>query len=210
VPGTYSIITRCSGSVAPIKFVDYPWTLHVSAVVAGIPPVFTGPISNQSQSVNFTFDATGYATGQTSYTTASFLPTGITFSAGIFTIDVALTGLGIFSPFVVTYTNATGSTNSNAFSITIIAAGGGSSDFSDATLQRLLDPQGNFTGIRIITRNSPTDLTKIEYYVIPHMLNRGQSMWVEVFVTDTAQQRADKIIAATTANTPPTWPLPGN
>jgi hypothetical protein len=84
------------------------------------------------------------------------------------------------------------------------------SDFSDATLQRLLDPQGNFTGIRIITRNSPTDLTKIEYYVIPHMLNRGQSMWVEVFVTDTAQQRADKIIAATTANTPPTWPLPGN
>lgn len=205
-PGTYSMVLRCLGSDTPASYADYAWTMIVNAVTNK--PVFTGPIDDQVNTGNVTFDASAYFSGATSYSVGA-LSAGITFNTGtgIFTIVAATTGTGIFGPFTVTGTNAAGSTASNPFLFTqLIADTPG--DYSDLTLQALLDPGGNFTGIRIIRRDQPGDTTKINFYVIPVQHNPGRARWVEVLATDDAAARANKIVAATTIPAQPTWPLP--
>lgn len=202
-PGTYAMITRCTGSDA--SYTEYGWSLIVNAVTSK--PVFAGPIDNQQATGNSTFNAGAYFTGATSY---SATPTvaGISFntSTGLFTITAATAGTGLFGPFVVTGTNAAGSTASNAFSYTVLIADT-PGDFTDTTLQALLDPGGNFTGIRIIRKHVPANPNVISYYVIPLQNNPGRSKWVEVLATDDAAARANKIIQGTTIPAQPIWPL---
>jgi len=121
-PGTYSMITRATGSGIPATHTDFAWTLIVNT--SGSAPVFTGPIPNQSGTGTFTFDVSTYATGETSITKSPAV-TGITVStAGIFTVTGSTTGSGTFGPFTVTYTNSFGSTQSNSFTIQVLPASG--------------------------------------------------------------------------------------
>lgn len=204
-PGTYAMTSRCSGSDSPPSYTDYSWTLIVSAALSA--PLFSGPIDDQQFTGDFTFDVSGFATGETSYTITA-LPTGLAFNTatGVFTGTAATLGPGFFGPFTVGYVNATGTTNSNAFNITALLPDTGPGDFSDTTLQALLDPNGNFTGIRIIRRMDAGNT--VNYYVIPVQTNRGVARWVEVLATDDAAARANKIIIATSIPSQPTWPLP--
>lgn len=201
--GTWAMITRCTGSDA--SYTEYSWTLIVNA--ATNKPLFTGPIDDQIFSGDFTFNAGAFFTGATSYA-VSTLPAGLTFSTvtGIFT-GVALTlGTGLFGPFTVTATNGAGSTAANAFSITGLLTGT-PGDYTDAGLQALLDPGGNFTGFRITHHHQPGDTSKICYYVVPNQTNRGRARWVEVLATDDSVARANKIIIATSIPAQPVWPL---
>lgn len=118
-PGTYAMKTRALGVDSPPSYVEYAWTLIVNAVTNA--PQFNGPINNQITSINATFDTSVFATGQTSYSVTGALPPGITFDTGtgIYTINVATAGYGAFGPFVTNYINATGSTPSNPFTITV-------------------------------------------------------------------------------------------
>lgn len=203
--GVYAMITRCTGSDG--SYTEYSWTLNVATSAGGNPPVLVGSIDNQSQQGDFTFDASPFATGQTSYSVSS-TPAGISFNTGtgLFTVVAATSGAGIFGPFTVTYTNATGSVSQNPFTLTVLIANT-PGDYTDATLQTLLDPGNNFTGIRLMQRHQPASLAVVCYYVVPIQRNKGYSRWVECLATDTAGARANKIIAATTIPAQPTWPL---
>lgn len=204
-PGTYNMVLRCTGSDTPPSYTDYPWTLVVNAVTSK--PVFSGPIDNQQATGNSTFNAATYFTGATSYS-ASPTVAGISFntSTGLFTITALTSGTGLFGPFTVTGTNAAGSTDSNAFSYTVLIADT-PGDFTDATLQTLLDPGTNNTGIMILRKHIPANPNVISYYVVPVQHNPGRAKWVEVLATDDAAARANKIVQATTIPAQPTWPL---
>ncbi len=206
--GTYNMVFRCSGSDTPPSYTDYSFTIQVNTPGTGIPPVFSGPIDDQSHAGDFTFDASAYFTGATSY---SETPTvaGIAFNTGtgLFTITSATSGTGLFGPFTVQGINATGSTPTNPFYLTVLIPDT-PGDFSDVTLQNLLDPGGNFTGIRIIKRHDPASRTTVNYYVVPVQHNPGKSIWVECLPTDDAAARANKIVTATTIPAQPIWPLP--
>lgn len=125
-PGTYSMITRASGSTIPVPSTDYAWTLIVNTI-GGTAPIFSGPIADKIQSGNFTYDVSGFASGQTSYSKTGN-HAGITFntSTGIFTVTAATSGTGTFGPFTVSYINAFGTTVSNQFFIQVIVSGSGS------------------------------------------------------------------------------------
>jgi hypothetical protein len=209
-PGTYAMVLRCSGSDTPPSYTDYGFSLVVNTTGGGNPPVFTGPINDQVQAGDSTFDSSTFATGESSYS-ISALPPGFSFntSTGLLTITSATSGYGIFGPFTITYINAAGSKASNPFFYTVlIPGGGGSGDFSDSTLQLLLDPLGNGTGIRIVKRHQPADMSRVCYFVDCRQTNRGRSRGVEVLATDTAVTRANKIFIATSIPAQPIWPLP--
>ena len=132
VAGTsYNMTVRATGSNAPLQPTDFNWVLNVNA--AGGPPSFSGPIPNQTFTVSTgtqTFDASGYATGQTSYTLTGVLPAGITFnnSTGVFTINTNILAVGTYplgGAFKVNYINGFGSVSSGNFNIIIAAPASG-------------------------------------------------------------------------------------
>jgi hypothetical protein len=205
-PGSYSMITRCSGSDSPPSYTDYSWTLTVNTVVSGNKPLFTGPIDDQVTLVDTTINTGAFFTGATSYAIAPALSTGMSLNTGngVITVTVLTSGNGYFGPYIITATNAVGTTDSNSFSITV-AVVTAPADYSDTSLQALLDPLDNNTGIRIIRRSDVQ--TTVNYYVVPVQNNRGRAQWVEVLATDDVNARYTKIITATGIASQPTWPL---
>lgn len=120
-PGTYAMHTQAKGVDVPPSTADYTWQLVVTA--GTLKPVFSGPIGNLGTDVNATFDLSGYATGETSYSISPALPAGMTFNTatGVLTVVVASTpGPGNYGPFTVGYINSAGTTNSDAFTVTVI------------------------------------------------------------------------------------------
>jgi hypothetical protein len=205
-PGTYAMITRSTSSVDG-SYIEYSWTMVVGAAAA--PPSFNGPIGDVSTQIDATLDTSVYfGNAPTSYAISPAAPTGFTYNTvnGQFSVVVATSGLGLFGPFIVTATNAQGSRASNSFNFTVQSPPA-PADYSDATTQAILDPQGDGTGIRII-RRSDVGAT-VNYYVVPRALRyRGQSKWVECLASDVSADRAAKIQRACLIADQPIWPLP--
>lgn len=97
-----------------------------SGIVSGLSaPVFTGTIPNISKVQNtgsFQYDLSTYFSGATSYSIAPVVEAGwsLNTSTALFTIDTD--AVGVFGPYTVTATNAAGTADSNAFTVTVTAA----------------------------------------------------------------------------------------
>ena len=97
------------------------------------PPVFSGTIPDISLTESATstdYDLSTYFTGATSYSIAPAVETGWTFNTTTGTLTVIPDTVGSFGPYIVTGTNAGGSTPSNSFGVAVALASlpGGSSD----------------------------------------------------------------------------------
>lgn len=231
VTGPYTVIyTNSGGDTSSNTFTD-----NLQAVA--VAPVFSGPIPDQVGTGTHTLNASSYATGQTSYSyLPATSGVSINSATGILTFDGNVI-TGLTGPYTVIYTNSTGSTSSNIFtdnlqpvvsssnlwtagSLTITAdtdaatADGwfaqvavDTNDYSDETLQLLLDPGGNYTGIRII-RKAYTGTTVLNYYVHSALIGASRPMWTDVLSTDPASARAAKIRVQLAIPAQPVWPLP--
>ena len=87
----------------------------------GVAPIFSGTIPDITATegdVDLVTDLSGYFSGATSYSISPVVEAGWTFntSTGVLTTD---SDLGTFGTYVVTGTNATGSDDSNAFSVIV-------------------------------------------------------------------------------------------
>lgn len=89
------------------------------------PPVFSGPINNQTYTVNsgggsFTFNVSGFASGTVDQYLLSPTPAGFSINATSGVITGPTTAFGVFGPFTVTYRNlVNGDTLSNPFTLTV-------------------------------------------------------------------------------------------
>jgi hypothetical protein len=91
------------------------------------PPTFTGPIPDQPLTYNVAMtpiDFSAYFTSASSYSIAGTLPTGVSFDTGTGVLSGTPTSTGVFGGIVVTGTNGSGDTDSNAFTITSQPPGG--------------------------------------------------------------------------------------
>lgn len=90
--------------------------------VSALAPFFTGPIPNLSYTQNSgtsTYNASTLFTGAASYSIAPAPDSGISFNTGtgVISVDTTVLSIGTHGPYVVTGTNANGSTASNPFTI---------------------------------------------------------------------------------------------
>jgi len=110
-------------------WVDGAWVQagwDTNAWFASLAPTLIGSISHKSKasnSGNHAFDLSVNFFGATSYSIAPAVETGWTFntSTGVLTIDTDADG--VFGAYTVTGTNASGSTDQNAFQISVGAVG---------------------------------------------------------------------------------------
>jgi hypothetical protein len=94
-----------------------------SDVVA--PPIFSGTIADISETEGtgtHQYDLSGYFTGADSYSIAPALEAGWSFNTLTAVLEIDTDAVGIFGPFVVTATNASGTDDSNGFTVTVVAA----------------------------------------------------------------------------------------
>lgn len=92
---------------------------------AAIPPVFSGTIPNISRTLDtgtHTYDLGAYFSGADSYAIAPSVEAGWTFDTGTGELVIDTDEIGSFGPFTITATNANGDTDSNAFSVEVVAA----------------------------------------------------------------------------------------
>lgn len=90
-----------------------------------LPPQVTGIIPDifqRQDTGTFPYDLSVYFTGATSYSIAPAIEAGWTFDTGTAVLVIDTDAIGVFGPFTVTATNATGSTPSNAFDVEVAAA----------------------------------------------------------------------------------------
>lgn len=89
-----------------------------------LPPQVTGTIPDifqRQDTGTFAYDLSVYFSGATSYAIAPAIETGWTFDTGTAVLVIDTDAVGVFGPFTVTATNATGSTPSNAFTAEVAA-----------------------------------------------------------------------------------------
>jgi hypothetical protein len=104
-----------------------PLLLNNLMQATGSAPVFFGPVSNITVTVDVAMasvDLSVYFTGATSYSIAGTLPAGVTLNTSTGVLSGTPTETGTFAGLVVTGTNASGSTDSGSFSLICAAAGG--------------------------------------------------------------------------------------
>jgi hypothetical protein len=94
---------------------------------SNLPPVLVEQIGNISAGFDtgtHEYDLSGYFTGETSYAIAPAVETGWSFATdtGLLTIDTD--DEGTFGPYVVTASNNTGDTDSNAFTVKVSQSAG--------------------------------------------------------------------------------------
>ena len=91
----------------------------------GTTPQFNGPIGNiaaGSNSGTHDYDLSVYFNGATSYVIAPAVETGWTFDTGSGLLTIDTDADGTFGSYTVTATNASGDTDSNAFTVRVTTA----------------------------------------------------------------------------------------
>jgi hypothetical protein len=88
------------------------------------PPLLVGSIPNFSETENtgtHQYDLSAYFLGADTYAIAPAVETGWSFDTGTGVLEIDTDALGTFGPFIVTATNANGSTPSNEFTASVVA-----------------------------------------------------------------------------------------
>ncbi len=96
--------------------------LQISATVTFAPPALTGQIPNLSAAFNsgtHQFDLSIYATGQTSYSISPALEAGWSLNTSTGELVIDTDDEGTFGPYVLTFTNPQGDTDSNGFTVKV-------------------------------------------------------------------------------------------
>lgn len=89
------------------------------------PPLFSGTIPDISETENtgtHSYDLSSYFTGADSYSIAPAVEAGWSFDTGTAELVIDTDALGTFGPFTATATNAQGTADSNAFSVSVVVA----------------------------------------------------------------------------------------
>lgn len=113
----------------PSGTVDNPERQALAYLYAGISsvgaPIVSDTIPNISHTENtgtHSYDLGAYFTGATSYSIAPAVETGWTFNTTTGELVVDTDDVSVFGPYTVTGTNLAGSADSNAFTVTVVAA----------------------------------------------------------------------------------------
>lgn len=86
-------------------------------------PIFAGTIPNILKALNsgtYQFDLSTYFTGATSYSIAPVVEAGWSFDTNTAVLVIDTDAAGTFGPYVVTGTNASGTSDSNGFTVRVV------------------------------------------------------------------------------------------